>query len=98
MYGRRLTMIKKTFVVVDKTGIHARPAMLLVSKANIFKSEIYISYKEKQANLKSIISLMSLGVPKGAEIIITVTGIDEEETFSQIEREITEMKLCELIS
>ncbi|WP_416147978.1 phosphocarrier protein HPr [Salipaludibacillus sp. HK11] len=89
-------MIKKIYLVIDKTGIHARPATILVSEASKFKSEILINYQAKQANVKSIMSLMSLGIPQGAEVTISFEGVDEEEAFSHIESEIIESKLCEV--
>ena len=74
-------MAKKTFTVIDETGIHARPATLLVSTASKFNSDVKLAYKEKEVNLKSIMGVMSLGIPKGASITITTEGADEEEAL-----------------
>ena len=46
-------MVQKTFHVTAETGIHARPATLLVQAAGKFNSEINLEYKEKKVNLKS---------------------------------------------
>ena len=40
---------------------HARPAAILVSTISKFKSERILEYREKQVNLKSMTSLMTLG-------------------------------------
>ncbi|TKI67665.1 HPr family phosphocarrier protein [Lysinibacillus mangiferihumi] len=48
-------MIEKKFNVIDKAGVHARPASILVSVASHYESQIKIIYKEKTANLKSIL-------------------------------------------
>jgi len=78
-------MSEKTFTIIDETGIHARPATLLVSTASKFKSDMQIAYKGKAVNLKSIMGVMSLGVPKGGEITISATGDDAEEAVAGLE-------------
>ncbi|KAB7669377.1 phosphocarrier protein HPr [Bacillus sp. B1-b2] len=78
-------MSEKTFTVIDETGIHARPATLLVSAASKFKSDMQIAFQGKSVNLKSIMGVMSLGVPKGGEITITATGEDEVEAVDGLE-------------
>ncbi len=78
-------MVERTFTVIADTGIHARPATLLVQAASKFDSEISLEYKEKKVNLKSIMGVMSLGIGKGAEIKITAEGSDEESAIQAIE-------------
>lgn len=78
-------MQERTFTITADTGVHARPATLLVNKAGQFESEVEISYKDKSVNLKSIMGVMSLGIPKGAEIKITTNGGDEEEAIKGVE-------------
>ncbi len=56
------------FHVVAETGIHARPATLLVQTASKFASDITLEYKGKSVNLKSIMGVMSLGVGQGADL------------------------------
>lgn len=53
-------MAQKQFKVIADTGIHARPATLLVQTASKFDSEIQLEYNGKQVNLKSIMGVMSL--------------------------------------
>ena len=55
-------MEKRDFHVVADTGIHARPATLLVQTASKFNSDVNLEYKGKSVNLKSIMGVMSLGV------------------------------------
>ena len=45
-------MEKKEFHVVAETGIHARPATLLVQKERKFNSDVNLEYKGKSVNLK----------------------------------------------
>lgn len=83
-------MVEKLFKITSETGLHARPATLLVNKAGQFESEIQLSYKEKTVNLKSIMGVMSLGVPTGAEVTIIVEGQDEQEALTALESVIKE--------
>ena len=77
-------MEKKDFHIIAETGIHARPATLLVQTAGKFNSDINLEYKGKSVNLKSIMGVMSLGVGQGAEVTITVDGQDEAEAMEGI--------------
>ena len=83
-------MLEKTFTITADTGVHARPATLLVNQAGQFESEVELIYNTKKVNLKSIMGVMSLGIPKGAEITITTTGNDEENALKAIEAVIVE--------
>lgn len=86
-------MVEKIFTIIDETGIHARPATILVSNASKFQSEIKLEYKEKQVNLKSIMGVMSLGIPKDATIKISAEGSDEEAALHALEEVLTKEKL-----
>ena len=77
-------MEKKDFHVVAETGIHARPATLLVQAASKFNSDINLEYKGKSVNLKSIMGVMSLGVGKGSDVTISAEGADEKEAMEAI--------------
>lgn len=77
-------METKNFTITAESGVHARPATLLVNKAGQYSSDIQITYKDKKVNLKSIMGVMSLGIPKGAEIEIIAEGNDEDEAIEGI--------------
>lgn len=78
-------MSEKVFKVTNETGIHARPATLLVNKAGQYESEIELTYKKKSVNLKSIMGVMSLGVPVGSEVTVSAEGKDAERALAGIE-------------
>ncbi|MBM4764333.1 phosphocarrier protein HPr [Bacillus sp. B15-48] len=82
-------MAEQRFKVIAKTGIHARPATLLVQAASKFDSEIHLKYKDKKVNLKSIMGVMSLGVGQGAEITILTEGSDSEDAMKTLEETLT---------
>ena len=77
-------MEKKDFNVIAVTGLHARPATLLVQTASKFNSDINLEYKGKSVNLKSIMGVMSLGVGQGSDVTITAEGTDEAEAIAAI--------------
>ena len=77
-------MEKREFKVIAETGIHARPATLLVQAASKFSSDINLEYSGKSVNLKSIMGVMSLVVGQGSEISISAEGDDEKEAIDAI--------------
>jgi len=88
-------MIDGKFKITYENGLHARPATKLVSKANSFQSEMVMEYQERKVNMKSIMGVMSLGVPANKTIKIVFNGEDEDEAYKAITRvinEINEMK------
>lgn len=88
-------MTEKTFTIIEKTGIHARPATTLVQNASKFNSEVNLEYNGKKANLKSIMGVMSLGIAHGAQIKIITEGTDEKEAILSLEDTIIKEKLGE---
>lgn len=77
-------MEKRDFHIIAETGIHARPATLLVQAASKFNSDINLEYNGKSVNLKSIMGVMSLGVGQGADVTITADGDDAKEAIEAI--------------
>ena len=71
-------------LVVDPVGLHARPATVAVNAASKFRSEIKVAYNGKTVNMKSIMGVMSLGIPTQAEINIYCEGEDEDLACEQI--------------
>lgn len=79
-------MITKEVVVKSSTGLHARPATLLVKKASSFKSDVSIEFNGKKANVKSLIGVLSLGVTSGATVKVIVSGDDETLALEEISK------------
>ena len=83
-------MVEKQFTITDEAGMHARPASALVGAVSKFKSDITIEHNGKKVNLKSILGVMSLGVPSGSQVQIAADGADEAEAMETIERVLQE--------
>lgn len=77
-------MYSESIVVQNKTGLHARPAASFVQTASKFKSNITIEKDLKQANAKSILSLLSIGASMGCTVIITAEGEDENQAVTTL--------------
>jgi phosphotransferase system HPr (HPr) family protein len=77
-------MHSQKVVVVNKSGLHARPASLFVQTASKFKSNITVTKGEKTVSSKSLISILSLGISKDTEITLTANGEDEVEAINKI--------------
>lgn len=78
-------MITKQFTVTGETGLHARPATLLVQEASRYTSDVELEYGNKKVNVKSIMGVMSLGIAQGASFTIITDGHDEAEAMESIE-------------
>ena len=88
-------MEKKEFHIIAETGIHARPATLLVQAASKFGSDINLEYNGKSVNLKSIMGVMSLGVGQGADVTISAEGDDEKEAIASVAETMSKEGLAE---
>ena len=77
-------MEKRDFHIIAETGIHARPATLLVQAASKFGSDVNLEYNGKSVNLKSIMGVMSLGVGQNADLTTTAEVDDEKVALDAI--------------
>ncbi|ERI92935.1 HPr family phosphocarrier protein [Clostridium sp. YIM B02515] len=77
-------MVTKEVVVKNATGLHARPATLLVKKASSFKSDVSIEFNGRKANVKSLIGVLSLGVTKNSTVKVIASGDDESLAVEEI--------------
>ncbi len=73
-----------TVVVIDPVGLHARPATVAVNAASKCKCKVSVSFKGRTVDMKSIMGVMSLGIPTQSEITITCDGEGEEEALATI--------------
>ena len=73
------------YIIKDESGIHARPAGLLVKEAGMFESNIMIQKSNKTADAKRLFSVMGLAAKQGEEIQVTAEGSDEEAAIVAME-------------
>ena len=77
-------MFVKDVKVQNQVGLHARPATFFIQKANEFKSTIMVEKEERKVNAKSLLGVLSLGIKKGSNIVISAEGADEEEAVKAL--------------
>ncbi|SES86172.1 HPr family phosphocarrier protein [Anaerobranca gottschalkii] len=77
-------MLERKITVTNKSGLHARPAALLVQTASKFSSDITLVKGASEVNAKSIMGIMALGAGQGTELTIKVNGADEEEALNAL--------------
>jgi phosphocarrier protein HPr len=70
-------MFSRTVRIRNKTGLHIRPAGLFVETANKFRSAVQVATADREADGRSVLSLMLLELTPGAEITIRAEGEDE---------------------
>lgn len=71
-------------LVIDPVGLHARPATVAVNGASRCKCDVKVVFNGKSVNMKSIMGVMSLGVPTKSEVTIICDGEGEEEAIKNI--------------
>jgi phosphotransferase system HPr (HPr) family protein len=82
---RRYLALEATVTLKNETGLHARPAALFVSKAREFPhTRIFIRKGEREVDGRSLLSILSLGVSKGTEIVLRTEGEQEEEALKAL--------------
>lgn len=77
-------MIKEEVKILNKLGIHARPANKMVKIASQAKSDIMLKLRGNRANAKSILGVIVLQAEKGSILTIEVNGEDEKEVMKQL--------------
>jgi phosphocarrier protein len=75
----------KELTVVNKLGIHARPAALFVKTANRFACDIFVEKDGEKINGKSIMGLMMLAAGPGSKLTIHANGDDATQAIAEIE-------------
>jgi phosphocarrier protein HPr len=77
-------MIEEKVSIINKAGMHTRPAATIVKLASKFKCEFFIYKDGMNINGKSIIGVMTLAAEMGSEVTLTFEGEDEKEAASEI--------------
>lgn len=77
-------MIEQKITVTNPKGLHARPSALLVKTAMEFQSDITLINDDKVADAKSVLSIMTLCAKVDTELILKISGPDEDEALEAI--------------
>jgi phosphocarrier protein HPr len=77
--------LQKEVTILNKLGLHARPAAMFVRVANKHRAEIWIEKDGEQVNGKSIMGLMMLAAGQGSRIVISAEGADAQNAINELE-------------
>src|SRR5215468_2956895 len=77
--------IEKEISIVNRLGLHARPAAMFVRIASRYRSEIWVSKEGEEVNGKSIMGLMMLAAGQGSKLRIRCEGPDAEKAIEELE-------------
>jgi phosphocarrier protein HPr len=77
-------MPEREVKIINKLGIHARPAAEIVKTAGKFKSNVIIVRDDLEVNAKSIMGVMMLAAENGATIVLRATGDDAEAALDAL--------------
>lgn len=77
---------EKEIAIVNRLGLHARPAAMFVRIASRFRCEVWVSKEGEEVNGKSIMGLMMLAAGQGSKLKIRCDGPDANEALSELEQ------------
>ncbi len=79
-----IDVLEATVQIVNRAGLHARPAAALVKIAGGFKSEIHVEKNGLQVNGKSIMGVLMLAAEQGSTLRFTAAGPDAAEALTAL--------------
>lgn len=79
-----MATIEAVLTLVNKVGLHARPASLFVQTAARYKAAIQVECNERRADAKRILQVLQLGAEHGAQLHIHAEGDDAAEAVAAL--------------
>ena len=70
--------------IINRQGLHARPAMEFVEAASKFLSDVRVRYEDEDADGKSVMELMMLAATAGTEIEVVCVGEDAHDALNHL--------------
>ena len=77
-------MIERSVRLLNRAGLHARPASIFVRSCQKYSSEIWIQRGEDRINAKSIMNILAMGVTYNTELLLIIDGEDEQEAMEEL--------------
>ncbi len=74
----------RDFTLINKYGMHVRPAGALSRLCLSFQSDITVAKDGHEVSGKSVLGLMTLEAPGGTVLRVTAEGEDAEEALDAI--------------
>ena len=83
-----MTMSEIRLVVIDPSGLHARPAARFVQAATRFDSRIVLRQDGREADAKSLIALLGMTIRPSSEITLAADGPDADAALATLQAEL----------
>ena len=77
-------MMERTFTVLNKMGLHARPAAMLVQLLQKFESSILLRKDDQEVDGKSIMGILTLTAEFGSKLTVVADGADESSVMNSV--------------
>ena len=77
--------IEKEVTIVNRLGLHARPAAMFVRVASRHRAEVWVAKEGEEVNGKSIMGLMMLAAGQGSKLRIRCDGADADKAMEELE-------------
>lgn len=77
--------VEKDISIVNRLGLHARPAAMFVRIASRYRSEVWVSKEGEEVNGKSIMGLMMLAAGQGSTLHLRCEGPDADKALEELE-------------
>jgi phosphocarrier protein len=77
-------MVERTVTIVNRQGLHARPAAEIVKIASRFNAEVTLVRDDLEVNGKSIMGVMMLAAEQGASLLLRADGPDAEQAVDAL--------------
>jgi phosphocarrier protein len=84
--GAKGDKLEKEITIVNRLGMHARPAAMFVRIASRYRAECWVEKEGEQINGKSIMGLMMLAAGQGSKLKIRCEGPDADKLMVEIEQ------------
>jgi phosphocarrier protein len=79
-------MTEQLITIINRAGIHARPAAVLVQAAKDYAANIFLEKGQDRINAKSIMGILTLAASYGTELKVIAEGEDEKQAVEAIVR------------
>ena len=77
--------IEKEITIVNRLGLHARPAAMFVRISSRYRADVWVSKEDEEVNGKSIMGLMMLAAGQGSKLRLRCEGADADKAVAELE-------------
>ena len=78
-------VIERSITILNRLGLHDRPASRFAQTASLFKSDIWLVKNGKSVDGKSILEVLTISCPSGTQLTIRAKGPDAKEAVEALE-------------